>query len=528
MDKPDRQRITLLATTLIFVLIITLPYVYAGLSSNAEKVFGGFLLNPIDGNSYLAKMYQGWQGEITFHLPYTAEDSQGVFLFVYYLFLGHLARMLHLPLIIMYHLARVSAALLLAFVLYHFVFRKVRDAAIGEKLLILLLIGTGSGWLALLFGQITANLWVAEAYPFLASYTNPHFPLGLALLTILIFYQPGWDLRSMVLAFLLAMLLALVVPFGIVILGVVLLLEMAILLIQSRSFLAIKVKLVYLVVIAIGSLPILIYDVTLTWTRPLLAGWNAQNLTPSPPLWDLVLAFSPALLLALLAILQLFRDDDRLTRLSIIWLLAGLALMYLPFGLQRRMISGIFIPVAILGMVWVARKMVSKRQRLAANLLILFSIPTSVVVVLIGLVGVNQKAPELFVWRAEIEAFDWIRANTKPDALFLAAPGTGLFIPAYTGRKVLYGHPFETVNAEVMEQLVVKLLDDLSHADVSDLPQNIDYLFLGPRETEKWQLSEPLPYLVAYQNDNVTIYAIGPKAQASQNFSRVDPIFSAR
>ncbi|MFN2198046.1 MAG: hypothetical protein ACK2UW_18135 [Anaerolineales bacterium] len=332
----------------------------------------------------------------------------------------------------------------------------------------------------------------------------------------------------MVLAFLLAIILALVVPFGIVILGVVLLLEVVILFLQSRSFFAIKTKLVYLVVIALGSLPILIYDVTLTWASPLLAGWNAQNLTPSPPLWDLVLAFSPALMLAFLAVLQLFRDIDRLTRLSILWLLAGLALMYLPFGLQRRMISGLFIPVAILAMVWVAQKIVSKRQSLAANLLILFSIPTSVIVVLIGLVGVSQRAPELFVWRAEIDAFDWIRANTLPDALFLASPGTGLLIPAYTGRQVLYGHPFETVNAEAMEQFVVKLLEDLSQADVSELPDNIDYLFFGPRETEKWQLSEPLPYPVAYQNDLVTIYAIRPRAQASQYFSRVDPIFSPR
>ena len=43
-------------------------------------------------------------------------------------------------------------------------------------------LGLGLGWLALPFGGVPSDFWVAEAYPFLSSYANPHFPLSLALL----------------------------------------------------------------------------------------------------------------------------------------------------------------------------------------------------------------------------------------------------------------------------------------------------------------------------------------------------------
>lgn len=71
------------------MLAVSLPYAWALAAGGDTHVFGGFLLNPIDGNSYLAKMMQGWSGAVTFTLPYTAEPGEGVILFVFYLFLGH-------------------------------------------------------------------------------------------------------------------------------------------------------------------------------------------------------------------------------------------------------------------------------------------------------------------------------------------------------------------------------------------------------------------------------------------------------
>ncbi len=66
----------------------------------------------------------------------------------------------------------------------------------------------------------------------------------------------------------------------------------------------------------------------------------------------------------------------------------------------------------------------------------------------------------LYLTRGEVQALDWIRQNTNPGDLFLASPETGLLIPAYTGRRVLYGHPFETVDAEIQRKTVESYFSD--------------------------------------------------------------------
>ena len=51
---------------------------------------------------------------------------------------------------------------------------------------LIVILGSGLGWIAAFFQQSTSDLWVAEAYPFLSAYTNPHFPLAIALMLFLL------------------------------------------------------------------------------------------------------------------------------------------------------------------------------------------------------------------------------------------------------------------------------------------------------------------------------------------------------
>ena len=79
MIKSDKH--FLLISILVFITVITLPYLCAVTLSNEELIFGGFLLNPLDGNSYLAKMRQGYEGEWKFTLPYSSNPGEGAYLF---------------------------------------------------------------------------------------------------------------------------------------------------------------------------------------------------------------------------------------------------------------------------------------------------------------------------------------------------------------------------------------------------------------------------------------------------------------
>jgi hypothetical protein len=117
----------------------------------------------------------------------------------------------------------------------------------------------------------------------------------------------------------------------------------------------------------------------------------------------------------------------------------------------------------------------------------------------------------LFLTRDERAALHWLSTNGAPDALVIAAPQTGLYIPAWTGQRVLYGHRFETANAELRQAQLLALYREGSRALFQEnaSPQ-ADYVFYGPRERAldngDWQ---PDPaWKVVYQQETVTIYAL--------------------
>ena len=119
-------------------------------------MFEGFLLNPIDGNSYLAKMQSGWEGQWKFILPYTADAGEGGYLFLFYIFLGHIGRWLNLPLIFVFHFARIAAIIFLTASLYVFTGKSFPTSQTwARRTFIWCILGAGMGWLLFPFGVLT-------------------------------------------------------------------------------------------------------------------------------------------------------------------------------------------------------------------------------------------------------------------------------------------------------------------------------------------------------------------------------------
>lgn len=492
---------------IFLLLLVALPVVMGWQQSDAGKVFGGFVFNPLDGNTYLAKMHQGWRGDWKFVLPYTAEQSAGSYLFLYYLFLGHLARLLHLPLIWMYHLARLVNTVLLALALQTFfmtVFAKNTKQA--RLAFWLALFGGGLGWLAALAGAFTADLWVAEAYPFLASYANPHFPLGMTLLLwILIqFAHPARLHYGWLQSFVLGIALSIVMPFGIVVAIFVGGLVTTWAIFTREPFVPWRA----LIALAGGGL-FLVYQYFIILRDPVLAGWNAQNITTSPPLWDLLVSFSPALLLGIYAVLKIIkRNHDPAERLLLVWFICGGLLVYVPFDLQRRFLFAYFIPAAAMAIKGLTELMAGNgNRRWLTTILFSLSIPTMLIVVMTGLFAGKSNNPLLYYSTDEASAMEWVENNAPENALVLASPEMGLFIPAHTGRRVLYGHPFETVDAEAARKEVEQFFAGNFTLDWMT-EQHIQFVFLGARERKFGSpvVLNGLP--VVYRNNTVVIYAV--------------------
>ncbi len=103
---------------------------------------------------------------------------------------------------------------------------------------------------------------------------------------------------------------------------------------------------------------------------------------------------------------------------------------------------------------------------------------------------------------------DWIAMNIPEDAIFLTGPESGLMLPARTGRKVIYGHPYETVHAEEKLRAVSQFLVNPSRLNTDEFLATADYIYISGRE--KQALASPLPPTIpiVFSNEEVTIYQV--------------------
>ena len=114
-----------LLTGLALAAVTAIPYVYGYLVQPQGHVFMGFFYLGDDAETYLAKMRQGWEGAWAWQNRYSTESSPAAYLFMFWLALGHLAAVVNVPLIVVFHLARIGAAFALTAAAWAYV-REVR------------------------------------------------------------------------------------------------------------------------------------------------------------------------------------------------------------------------------------------------------------------------------------------------------------------------------------------------------------------------------------------------------------------
>jgi hypothetical protein len=173
--------------------------------------------------------------------------------------------------------------------------------------------------------------------------------------------------------------------------------------------------------------------------------------------------------------------------------------------------TGLFVPVVGLVGAWLGQAAARSLRR--ANLLLtatlVLALPTNLVVLLAAFSGIQTHNAAIYLTRGESQTLTWIDAYTPPHALVLASPDMGLWIPAHTGRQVVYGHPFETVDA-AQEKAAVEAFFSGNLADPAGFlsQHGVDYIFYGPREQKLGSLPEIPGLQPVYQADGVVLYAL--------------------
>jgi hypothetical protein len=465
-------------------------------------------------------MYQGWLGEWRYRLAYTADPGEGAYIFLFYLALGHLARSLSISIPTMFHIARLGGVIFLLGTMWQYfgeLFETYRPRKVAFSLAA---IGSGLGWLTLFAGQLTSDFWVAEAYPFLASSVNPHFPISLSLMLWLLMppFDQSLSWKRIIWYAIGGGLLSIISPFGLIVVIVVLGGSLGRFILQKNWSWSLFWRIFWIV---LPGLPLMIYYLWVAKVDPFFAGWSAQNTTPSPPIWDLLISISPAIFVAAIGVWGLFLKQNQEPLLHIgsnqrclqlvVWAILGLLLMYLPWSLQRRFMMGFYIPLAGLAAIGLEFIALSKPRMVRPLIIVIFilAIPTNLLILLAGFQAAQQQDPKIYISSSEYQAFSWIEENTNQDSIVLSSPPIGLILPAHTGRQVIYGHPLETVNAGTEEQAVNEFFSGaFSTESIEEFVTNrqIDYVFIGSREIELGFDQTPDSWQVVFRAGDVVIY----------------------
>jgi len=515
----------------LILVFSCLPYLIAWFTTPAGYQFGGVLVNPLDGHSYLAKMRQGWAGEWQFHLSYTPEEHDGAWLYTFYLALGHLARLTGLSLAVVYHAARLLAGLVLLTAIYAFVGRLTGDQR-GRRLAYALAgASAGLGWLGLAWGAFPIDLWVPEAFAFFSLLTNPHFPLALALM-LFILARVVWRVRAAhgwLLPGLAALALTVVQPIALAplyaALSSYLLLEYLLGPHAKRGVwgcVTYVLRSAPFVSVVLFSVPVLLYDFIAFASNPILAAWAAQDVDPAPAPADLALGFGAVGLASIAGAALAIRQRDVKTLALVAWAATTLILVYLPVALQRRFITSLGLPLAMLAGLGLARWARLAVEGVALRLGVKLAVGLSVALSLAGsgfllavlsLGALSQQQADrlpnlLYLSYDEAAAMRWLLEHA-PDSVVLAAPRTGAWLPGQAGVRVVVGHPLETIDAPSKQaQVEAFWRGRLSSQDWQRLKEEyrVQYVFYGPAERQLGPGLLLSQLQVVFQQGEVAIY----------------------
>ncbi len=517
----------LVIASCVLVAIALLPLFLSAAAVGGDWAFMGIAHNYQDGATYLAKMQLGFEGKWLLEFMHTPEIHDGALTVTFYPFLGHLARVTGLDLIVVYHLARVIGSFAMYISLYVLGATLWTQASTRRLFFLIAALGAGFGWLAApLSGVFTfPDLAIPEIFPFYSSLVAPHFPLAIALLALLaaqfiLVIRPGdaaaprWPALATA-----ALSLGLVVlyPQALVPLAGAVVIYLVNLRLRTGSLLS--GALLHTVALIAPAVPMALYLGLVIRLNPAFAEWNRQNITLSPPIWVMLVGLGLPLLLGIPAMYRAARRLDRDgDRLMLWWLLAIFVAMFLPTNIQRRFGVGLMIPVAFFAAralrdFWLP-KVGQRAGRLlvaaALFVMVLSPVLAALVPVLPLLTGASEQRTGIVLPAGYMAAMDWLNTNAPPGTVVLAGPDAGGWIPGMSGLRVVYGHAFETLDAETKLAEITAWYALPADSDCRALldTYRVRYVVFGPLEAKLGPGACLEGFTPVATSQDVTVYAI--------------------
>jgi hypothetical protein len=452
---------------LALAILTLLPYVFAHLAQPPGRTFMGFFFLADDANTYLAKMREGLDGSWVWTNKYTTEPSNPVYFFVFWIALGHLAGLLHLPLLLTFHLARIGGALFLLYAGWVFIEYFVVDAAARRWAICFFALALGMGYVIqaigkpMFFGQHTDTLdWrMPELTAFYSILALPHFAWAAAFQALAaVLTLRAAERGSLKLGFLagLAWLgeASIHAQMPILVGGAVV---VAVLYrrVSVRGYVAVALALAMVA-------PYVLYSYV-ELHNPEVSRWSGQwRNNFAPDLLSLSLALAPQLLLAALALPRMLRRRSRGDVFLLAWLVLLSIILWAPTpadNLRRRFFDGVYLPLVVMAAEGMYAVVLPRLKGSARGLVpfayVSFAAVGSIFLLLAPLLVVSN--PAYSIPTGEYQALQWL--SPRPAGVVFTSNRLGLMVPAYTSDTVYVGQYSETYNWALKTQEA----DDLLH-----------------------------------------------------------------
>lgn len=567
--NPYLERRWVLCFAGLVMLVTTLPYFIGFANQGVDWQFSGFVFGVEDGNSYIAKMLSGANGDWLFRTPYTAYPQNGVVAFLPYILLGKLAAPpgLHVQLVVLFHLFRVGSGILAILATFDFVSFFLSDIRIRWFALVLAVLGGGLGWIAVLIGRDTwmgslpLEFYSPETFGFLELYGLPHLSMARAtffwgLLVYLRSTSEGVSssrrsvargrtaFHSGLIIGVLWLFTALAQPLTALILGWVIGLHLLALTawqlwrrFKSREpawntwWNTVRVA----IWAGIIPAPFLLYNALAFTLDPFLKVWTMQNRIISPHPIHYLLAYGLLIPFAFIGARSLIDQNPWPGWLLTAWTLSVPVLAYAPFNLQRRLPEGVWIALVILAVKPFDRSisLVGKapdkkstsanltpaltlphfRLRRRLRLLLLMSFPSTLLLIAGGIITARHQVQPVFQPVQEVDAYKFLNSEAKKWDVVLTSYETGNTLPAWAAVRVVIGHGPESAGLVELKEKVLGLYQtDTDDSDRFELIREfgIRYIFWGPAERAlgEWDPGDALYLQQVFRVGMFAIYEV--------------------
>lgn len=534
--------------TVVILVLTSLPYAFASLTTPPDKTFMGFILNVSDHSQYLA-WYRGFQRDFLISNKLTPESNPRIFFNLLWWMLGRFGYYTGLDYAVVYQIFRWLAGTFFLAMVYAFSSLVFDDVRRRRTAFLVIALGSGLGWLLVVLkytfmrGELIfpLDVYVAEGNAFLCLMAYPHFVeaagLILAVFWLLLRGERRGQLRYAVSAGLVAHFLGwqhgydLLIVWGIpaIYIGFRTLLERRLPLYWVKA----------LLITGALSWPPALYAVLLTrlnpiWEEVLAQFANAGVYSPTPPHMLILMGLPLILAIGTLAWYLL----DRLTHDSrppltdpgwfvAIWFVVGWALAYVPTDFQIHMINSWQVPVGLLATMGLHRYAIPtlKRRwpsadvaRWVTTVLLVLVVPTNLYLWAWRFYDLSRYDYPYYLHRDEIAALQWLDDQTSSEAVVLSAYETGRYVPSVAGKRAFLGHWAQTVDFYSKRELV----DEFFDVDTSDLRRqqilqqySVDYVLYGPAEQILGDYVPDDSALLSpvFSASGARVYAVKPQAQ---------------